>query len=599
MIQGSARDPADRLEIALVLLLCVITWMLSHGYLGLFHDSGLYTLQALARLTAGSLNKDVFLQWGSQDRFTLFSPLYAAAARLLGAEAAAAALTLVSQMALLGGAWLLARTLMPARLALYGLAVWVAIPGDYGTGRIFTCIEPFLTPRMAAEALVLAGLAIAFRSKIGPALALMALASLLHPIMAAAGAVALLCLKPRALVLMAVLAALAAVPPIMPESLWGRFDADWLRLVRDRSPYLFLRNWSLDDWARIAVSAATLVVGIAVLDGRARRLCVAALVAMLGGLALSFIACDELHFVLFTQLQSWRWQWLGTVTAALFLPMILSSQWRAGLGGRTTALVLTAAWLFASNGFAMTAAALALASLAGSRRLKPGEARLVFWGACALLAVAISWRLASNLQFTEAHHLDSTTPSWLRQVKSFVRDGSAPLGLLLLVSWLARRPIPSRALPVLIAGAALAVAMLLPQTWAAWTRREFAPQRIAQFTAWRERVPPGAQVFWPESPLSAWVLLDRPSYLSVLQTSGLVFSRNTAMELERRAQRWLPSCRRRLFWAGTAANEPAAFLGATARCVRSRRVRLSGDPCGPGRRAPRQSPARARLRPAH
>ena len=39
------------------------------------------------------------------------------------------------------------------------LAVLLAIPGDYGAGRVFTCIEPFLTPRMAAEALVLFGLA--------------------------------------------------------------------------------------------------------------------------------------------------------------------------------------------------------------------------------------------------------------------------------------------------------------------------------------------------------------------------------------------------------------------------------------------------------
>src|ERR1035438_3147834 len=133
--------------------------MLSHSYLGLFHDAGLYTLQALARLSPPSLNQDVFLQLGSQDRFTVFSPLYAGAGRWLGIETAAAALTFVFQMTLFAAAWTLARAVMPGRMALYGLAVFIAIPGDYGADRIFTSVEQFLTPRMAAEALVLAGLA--------------------------------------------------------------------------------------------------------------------------------------------------------------------------------------------------------------------------------------------------------------------------------------------------------------------------------------------------------------------------------------------------------------------------------------------------------
>ena len=93
-----------RLEIAVILMLCVIAWILSHQYLGIFHDARLYTLQALARLAPASLSQDVFLRFGSQDRFTLFSPLYAAASRLLGVENAAAALTFVFQMALFAGA---------------------------------------------------------------------------------------------------------------------------------------------------------------------------------------------------------------------------------------------------------------------------------------------------------------------------------------------------------------------------------------------------------------------------------------------------------------------------------------------------------------
>jgi hypothetical protein len=507
------------------------------------------------------LNQDVFLQFGSQDRFTVFSPLYAGAGRWLGIDAAAAALTFVFQMALFAAAWTLARAVMPARMALYGLAVFIAIPGDYGADRIFTSVEQFLTPRMAAEALVLAGLAAALSKRPWAGVALLALAALLHPLMAAAGMaaagmMALLYVKPRAMTLIAgAIAGVAAVIAgtlIMPDAVWGRFDQAWLTLVMDRSPYLFVKNWQLDDWARVAVAAVTLAAGLAASSGpaasgelaassgpaassgRARKLCMTALLTLLVGIILSFIACDELHLVLFAQLQTWRWQWLGTVTAALLLPLILSLHWREGVGGRSTALLLACAWIFSSNVFALAAALAALGSLAWTPRLKAGEARLVFWGACGMLAIAILWRLASNLEFTDAHYLNPGIALWLRRAMSFARDGSALMALLILTGLL-HRTSPRSGLVALGLAALLSTAALLPFTWATWTQGEFPPSRIAQFAAWRERIPPGSNVFWPESPLDSWVLLDRPSYLSVLQTSGMVFSRNTAIELQRRA----------------------------------------------------------------
>src|SRR5258708_414931 len=229
-----AKDPDQAystLEFAVLLLLCVTTWALSHGYRGVFHDAGLYTLQALARLTPTSLGQDVFLRFGSQDRYTIFSPIYAAASQVLGTEAAAATLTFTLQIALFVCGWLLARAVMPARLALYGLAVLVAIPGDYGSDRIFTCVEQFLTPRMAAEALVLASLAAALSARTRLATALIALATLMHPIMASAGIAALLFLYvaiPNARLAVKLLAAppVALLAPLLPAptAVWVHFN---------------------------------------------------------------------------------------------------------------------------------------------------------------------------------------------------------------------------------------------------------------------------------------------------------------------------------------------------------------------------------------
>lgn len=515
------------------------TWALSHPYAGLFHDAGLYTLQALAHLRPDSLRADVFLKFGSQDRFTLFSPLYAAVGRWIGIEPAAALLTLASQLGLLAAAWVLARTVVPGSMALFGVALLIAVPASYGPDRIFACIEPFLTPRMAAEALALGALAAALRNARLLAAALTVAAVLLHPIMAAAGICALYWLyvgerRPLAALAWGVLATalLGTVAFWVP----GRFSPDWWALVTDRSPYLFVGSWRIDDWARAAVTFATLAAGLAALPAaRARTLAKVTLITSLCGLLLTYVACDLLRLVLFTQLQPWRWLWLGTVVAALLLPQLLHALWTTGRPSRTTAVLLLAAWVFASNPYALAAASAAILSLAWTRRLQHAEARWVWLGALGLLAIAVAWRVASNLEFTDSHYLDPNLPAWLRRSMSFVHDGSAPAALLAVIWWLSGTPrgLPALALP----GAALAAAcaVLMPYTVRSWTAREFTPQLAARWAGMRASIPAGSEVFWPDSPLGVWLLLDRPSYLSVIQTSGLVYSRAAALELKRRA----------------------------------------------------------------
>jgi hypothetical protein len=540
----------SRLGLWVIGLLGIATWALSHSYRGIFHDAGLYTLQALARLHPDSLaHQDVFLKFGSQDGFTIFSPIYAAASRLLGVELAGAMLTLVFQWALLAGAWILARAVMPLSMTMFGVAVLIAVPGDYGSDRIFTCIEPFLTPRMAAEALVLGSLAAALWQRKALAVSLGIAAILIHPIMAMAGACALVYLylgkpKPRFTGAVAIvgLIALGMAALVMPPGEWGRFDAHWLALVENRSPYLFIAHWQLDDWSCAAVTLATLGVGLRVLRKRsARTLSLIALSTVLTGLALTFIACDLLHLVRLTQLQPWRWQWLGTVVAAVLLPEIVRALWQneapeqRAIDQRTTALLLISAWVFASNAYALFASTAALAALVLLQKLKPSEARWVFLGACGLGVIAVAWRLGSNLEFTEAHYLDPNIPLWIRRASSFMHDGTVPITAVSLAFWLARRRRGRTALLLLGGLASAGCVASFPQTWKSWTTREFPPQQLAGFSGFRERIPPGADVFWPESPVAVWVLLQRPSYLSVIQTSGMVFSRRGALELERRA----------------------------------------------------------------
>jgi len=523
---------------AMLLLLCVITWALSHPYRGLVHDAGLYTLQALSHLHPGSLSSDAFLRFGSQDAFTIFTPLYAGLIQVLGVEPAAAALTLSAHVAVFTSAWLLARGVSSARLALLGVCILIAIPGYYGADRVFTCIESFLTPRMFAEALVLASLAYLLRGRRALAIALTVLAALTHPIMAVAGCAALLCAAvaipyPRT----ACIAAAAGIG--LAALVAGGIDTAWLSLIAARSPYLFLGNWQLQDWAPCAVVLATLIAGLSSgLEAQARQLCRVVLITTLGGLALTAIACDGLHLVLLTQLQPWRCLWLGTAVAALMLPLIVVRSWQSGIAGRTRSILLLAAWLFGANEFALEVVGLlALASALGAH-LAPAHSRWVHRGAWLLLAMALSWRVASNFEFSESYYMAQDIPLMVRRTMSFVHDGAVPGAIGAAVVWLASGP-PGRSIGIVLgAGVAAAIALLLclaPLTWRAWNFEEFSPAHAAQYAPLRNALPPRAEVFAPEGPLAAWLLLDKPSYLSVIQTSGLVFSRAAAFEFQRRA----------------------------------------------------------------
>ena len=101
-------------------------------------------------------------------------------------------MTLVSQAALSGCAWLVARRFMSPASALLGTGLLLALPGFYGSGHLFSYTEDFLTARLPAEALALASLAAALSGRMRIALASILGAMLIHPIIASAGVVMLM-----------------------------------------------------------------------------------------------------------------------------------------------------------------------------------------------------------------------------------------------------------------------------------------------------------------------------------------------------------------------------------------------------------------------
>jgi hypothetical protein len=521
-------------------------WLIVTPYVGLIHDAQAYALQALARLDPAGLSGDVFLRFGSQDDFSLFSRVYAVWLQALGLERGATLATFACHALWYCMAYMLARRLLGLRTALISLGVLIAIPGIYGGQRVFHFAEPFMTARLPAEVLVLAALWAWHASRRTACLVLVASAMVIHPLMAAPGVLLLFLLaadsrRPAAST-MPMLAALAVVAALLGSVLL-RGDAavmqsDWFATVRTRSSFLFLDRWQPADWGALSVTMATLVAASLRLNSPARSLARACLWTGLAGLALTFVAAELWHLTLLLQGQPWRWLWLARLGATVCLAPVVITAWRAGNGGRAGALLLIASWLTTAPAAAPIAGlvpaglgATALALLWRGESVPESTARLLERGAVLVLVFVVLAGVATALPGSR-----DIAALGLRSALAAAIGSVVPAaGLALLTAWLVlgSSSVGRRAATVGWCGALLLAGLALGGT--DWKSRHFGPEQRGVFAEWREQIPVGAEVFWWNGLRETWFLLDRRSYLSLSQSGGVVFSQPLTAELRRRA----------------------------------------------------------------
>jgi len=518
-------------------LLITALWMAIHPYLGVVHDSMIYTLFAMARLHP-ALQHDFFVVNGVQDHYTLFSPLYAAAIRLLGLDRAAALFVLATQIAFFGAVWLVVRRVGSVDRALLGLGLLIVLPSWYGANMAFYHIEMFPTPRQPAEAFVLLGMYFLMSSRRRSAAACLFASALLHPIIAGAGITfwimwGFVLRRPGAAITTGLIGiGLAALVTVLPHSPVPRFDHDWLNDLTHRQAFLFPTLWSMTDWARPTPGLATLLVGALAATGPAvRRLCTAALATVLIGLTIAIVGGDILHVTVAVQFQMWRWLWLSGVISALLLPVITLDLWKAGVAARAAVLALVASWLATQPMVVFTAVALAcIAAVVLTRDEQPFRSadRSLMLAACATLAVAggflvLDWHgLAHRIRI--APMVGSHFAVRIGQLRMLT--SSAPLcAIVLYLLWHAARTTLRHNLVMLGLGSA-ACAVMLPYAWVTWTRGAYPAEATANFASWGRVIPENAEVLWPDSPpLALWYSLRRASYFSPVQMAGIVFSR--------------------------------------------------------------------------
>jgi hypothetical protein len=535
---------------SLVLMLVTI-WLALRGYHGLTGDGQIYAFQAFARLHPW-LTADLYLQNTSQDQFTLFSPLYAWWIGLLGLENAARLLTLVFSVWFLAASWCFASAVAGRRTAWLAAAFLLIVVGAYGGAAVFRMLDSSLTARLPAEALVVTALACHARGmkRLGLGLALGAL--FVHPLMALPGLLLLVCLwlPVRVGVIGAIggvfaTLAIAAVAVNLPAASPALtvMDATWLDVVRERSQFLFLQLWSIHDWDMNAQPFMSLAfTAIAVKDDRVRKLCAAAALVGAAGLAVALIGGLIGPVALLLQGQAWRWVWITVFIGAALVPFTALEVWRDDSCGPLCALLLASGWTLPGVGTACAMLALIVWSIRA--HIAARSAVDFRWVSAALGAAIAAWVLtkfgAILSPATSASGRASLGGVLQAQDTSALRIAAVLLGVLV---WWGASTQRTRGVPMLLSAMLIALSAYAFPAAFRQPRMLAAAADVREFEDWANAIPPSSTVLvTPPRDVGAfvWFTLGRPNYLAIDQSTGVVFSRATALEVRRRSEVLLP-----------------------------------------------------------
>jgi hypothetical protein len=527
-------------------LFLVTLWPLTHRYKGLAGDAGLYAVQALAKIHS-NLAGDLFLQNISQDSYTVFPLLYAWCIRWLGLPTAAMTLVTALKIWFFAAAWAVARELFDRRSAFLSTVTVMVIAGSYGGYSVFNFSEDWLTARTLAEPMVITALWLYCRNlKTGAFLVAFA-AFFVHPLMTLPGLALLLLLwlpltigaagavLGVATTLGAALLALHQPPDLGPLSI---MDADWLEMVRERSVFLLPQFWSASDWQMNALPFVSLTISAIVLrDPRIQKLSIAVALVGVTGLAIALVAATIGPVGLFLQGQAWRWVWITRFTAVILLAPTLLNLWREEKCGPLCVALTVFGWTFSPiEGLACLTIALMFRS--AGHHVTHRAAGYLRWTAIALAGVLVarvvaqSWSIVSSLA-----PVSDLEPVLVTNIRNILGLWVISMALAWsLLYWL--ESTTSRALPASLSLALLICCMLLYPGAFRVHMREGNSEQISEFSDWRGSIAPDDTVFVVpahNSATFAWLTLERPSYLTVDQSAGVVFSRATALEVRRRS----------------------------------------------------------------
>lgn len=539
---ASARDRVASLHVPSLAgaLLIVALWLISRPYRGVRHDGILYLGQTLAHTLPDTIGRDLFLGYGSQDRYSIFSVLMSPLVQALGVPLSQLGMLLLCQVAFALGCWALTAELPSRFMRWCAMVSLAALSHTYaGGGGSFSFAEPFLSARSIAEPLVLLSLALLLRGRIAWAVLPMLGALALHALITIPALVVawvFLCLQDRrwwyAAVAALGAAGLGALGIAPFDGLWHVYDPTWWTNVRIANANVFLLTTRSQDWGTAAFDAVVLLTASRLLRAtplarllRALLICAPVLTVVWG------LGADAFHDVLLTQLQVWRIYWLTHLFAVLLLPLLLFHfWWRGPIGQWAVAAILLAAMAVSANlSTELLCLAWALLPMALSRydaRVSPVVARIATIASCAalLMVSALVGLLTHSAVAMFPERFNGATDV---QVVLGLSAVAAATGYALL------RGLASSGAWRWVSSVVLLALLACGGAW--WDQRSDWQRYVenglhGNGLPFEGVVPPSATVLWDESLIEPWLLMQRQQFFTPEQGAGLLFSRPTAME---------------------------------------------------------------------
>ncbi|MFY8209001.1 MAG: hypothetical protein ACOVOE_06675 [Caulobacter sp.] len=522
-------------------------FLLSRPFPGVHHDGRLYVGDALAKLDPGGVGRDLIFLHDGQFGFSLYTPLLARLIAILGVSGATLAIVLVTLLL-----WFAALALLIERLLVdrsqgerwVALVFAAILPPLYGAMNVIGFGEPYATPRGLAEAAGLLGMAAYLSGRRVLALGACALGMLFHPIMGLCAAAAIglaICLEDRrwfwaglAALGVLVVAGLFRLP--LADRLVTVMDPAWRAIVETRSPILFPSQWSAETWGRLAVQACTLAAAASLLTGAARRLALGGLVAGLAGVVAAALLADHVSLLLFLQAQTWRTLQPMAVLATIGLALVCIEAPRKGAPGLIGLALLSIAWMVRGiSDLGLLIAPVGLAFLLLGDRVRLSRPRL--YGAIAVGALVVALVGYGALRSYALREALARLPDAWPFSQGLVWASDLPALLIAggLSLWMAKAwKAPGRSLRLvglLVVGLS---ATLLWDDRSAYIRHRDAGRDPTLVSMMASR--PG-EVLWLAGDVEPWIVAGRASWISKVQSAGVVFSRPLAMALHDRVAR--------------------------------------------------------------
>jgi hypothetical protein len=532
LLSSSQRPQMETFAYALGVL---ALWFLSRPYFGIVHDSIIYIGRALADLHPSTIGTQLSYVYDGQSGLSLFTPVCARLVRYFGPNTAAILLTVTGLVLWIGAAALLFSRTLPPRLFLAGLLCLCVMPSTYGGNAVFNWAEPFATPRIFAEAALLAAIAAYIHGHTIATCCLLAAGVLLHPIMAAPVAVLFILdlgLRDRRWALLAFIAvisffAAAVIHLPFAARLFAYPDPAWLEVMGRQ---VSVSNWWSPDWALIVCQIGTvLLVWVLRRDALCRLTVEAGIVSLIG-----VVLTAALPTVLILQVQSWRALWLVSVLAVAQFPAVARALWSCGYRGRIALAALLVAW---SGYYSLEIAAPCIAISIALATIKV-DRWFPWWlatGLCMLAGISIigetafSYYIVSTVRQFDPDGPKSFSPTLVGYGISMPIVGGFAIAIA--NGW----SLPRRNRTAIVCGSVALVVIAAVVFWDRRSDSERAMDTGAGSASLISQIKYG-DVFWTNLAKNdkSWLWTDRPGWWSEQQMAGDIFDRRLAIEWRKR-----------------------------------------------------------------